>query len=547
VQARKKFGATSCPDYQNGETERREMHVAPDYQNNHSVSDAIKHHAQFSGNRTALVCADERYNWSELDTALNRLANALVALGCAKGTKVCMLLPNGVSSFLLFWATVRAGCVIVPLNPMLDDAALARLATASDGVLLFADGSTRAQVDRIRGALPHVREDGFHLFGEAASGWASADALLANGNPDDPPVRVSPSDPMTIFFTSGTTGTPKGIEHDHFGRLNYCYGFGPGLGINRYSTAICVTPIYASGTMITMLPTLYYGGKVVMVPKFSPAGFMAAVERERGTHSFMVPAMYVSLLQHEDQTADLSSLKVLVSAGQTMPLITRDALAARIPGAGIHEVYGMTEGFFTLAVPEDFALGKRNTVGKPGFLEDIRILDEHDAELPVGEVGEIVAYGPGMMKGYYGRPDLTSEMVWCSPAGRTYLRSGDLGSLDEDGFLYVSGRKKDMIKSGGINIYAADLEEVLLGHPAIGEAAVVGIPHPRWMETPIGVVVLRPGQSASGEDLCEWVNTRLSKYQRLSRVIVRQDFPRATYGKIQKDKLREEYHGLEGG
>lgn len=524
-----------------------EFKVVPDYQNNHLVSDAIKHHAQFSGNRIALVCADERFTWSELNAALNRLANALIALGCTKGTKVCMLLPNGVPSFLLFWATVRAGCVIVPLNPMLDDAALARLATASDGVLLFADSSTRAQVDRIRENLPRVRTNGFYLFGEPASGWANAEALLANGNTDEPRVQVFPSDPMTIFFTSGTTGTPKGIEHDHFGRLNYCYGFGPGFGINRYSTAICVTPIYASGTMITMLPTLYYGGKVVMVPKFSPAAFIAAVERERGTHSFMVPAMYVSLLQHEDESADLSSLRALVSAGQTMPMVTRDALAARIPGAGIYEVYGMTEGFFTLAVPDDFALGKRNTVGKSGFLEDIRILDEQDSELPVGEVGEIVAYGPGMMKGYYGRPDLTSEMIWRSPAGRTYLRSGDLGSLDEDGFLYVSGRKKDMIKSGGINIYAADLEEVLLGHPAVGEAAVVGIPHPRWMETPIGVVVLNPGQSAGADELCAWVNARLSKYQRLSRVIVRDDFPRATYGKIQKDKLREEYGELESG
>jgi acyl-CoA synthetase (AMP-forming)/AMP-acid ligase II len=308
-----------------------------------------------------------------------------------------------------------------------------------------------------------------------------------------------------------------------------------------------VTPIYASGTMITMLPTLYYGGTVVMVAKFTPSDFIAAVVQERGTHSFMVPAMYVALLNQGDTLADLSSLRVLVSAGQTMPQITRDALAARIPGAGIYEVYGMTEGFFTIANPGDFALGKRGTVGKAGFLEDLRILDEDGRELPIGEVGEIVAYGPGMMKGYYARPDLTAETIWLSPEGRTFLRSGDLGYLDADGFLFVSGRKKDMIKSGGINIYAADLEEALLSHPAAGEAAVVGIAHPRWMETPIGAVVLKPGQSASAEELRDWANARLAKYQRLSRVIVREDFPRATYGKIQKDKLREEYARLEAG
>lgn len=522
-----------------------ERGVTPIYHSDHLISDAIAHHARVSGHRTALVSGEECLTWSELDAILNRFANALIALGCPKGTKICMLLPNGIPSFLLFWATVRAGCVIVPLNPMLDDGALARLAVASDAALFFADSSTLAQVEGIRDELTSIPADGFYVFGQETDGWKSAEALIAGAGATKPAVRVDPSDSMSIFFSSGTTGIPKGIEHSHFGRLNYCYGFGPGLGINRYSTAICVTPIYASGTMITMLPTIYYGGKVVMVPKFSPQAFIDVVKNEGGTHSFMVPAMYVSLLQHEDQNEDLSSLQAMVSAGQIMPQITRNALAERIPGVGIYEVYGMTEGFFTLAIPEDFASGKRNTVGKPGFLEDIRILDDEGIELPAGQIGEIVAYGPGMMKGYYGRPDLTAETVWVGSDGRTYLRSGDLGYVDEDGFVYVSGRKKDMIKSGGINIYAADIEEVLLAHPAAGEVAVVGIPHPRWMETPIGVVVLRPGHLASGEEIRDWVNAKLAKYQRLSHVIIRKDFPRATYGKIQKDKLREEYMAIE--
>ena len=520
--------------------------MVPAYQNEHWISDAIAHHARFSAAATAVVCGDERLTWAELDRALNRLANGLLALGCTKGTKVGMLLSNSMPAFLLFWATVRAGCVIVPLNPMLDDAALARLATASDGVLLFANAATLPQIERIRGQLPAVRADGFYLFGAEAAGWQSADALIAEAPETPVRVPIAPDDAMTIFFTSGTTGTPKGIEHSHFGRLNYCYGFAPALGINRTATAVCVTPIYASGTMITMLPALYYGGTVVLIPKFSPAAFVDAVAREGGTHAFMVPAMYVALLQHDHDPADLASLRVLVSAGQTMPQITRDALAGRIPSAGIHEVYGMTEGFFTIALPGDFARGKRNTVGKAGFLEDIRILDAEDRERPTGEVGEIVAYGPGMMKGYYGRPDLTAEAVWCSPEGRTYLRSGDLGYLDADGFLYVSGRKKDMIKSGGINIYAADIEEVLMAHPAVGEVAVVGIPHPRWDETPIGVVVLKPGQAIAAEALRQWANGRLAKYQRLTQVIVREDFPRVTYGKVHKDRLREEYAGLAG-
>lgn len=518
--------------------------MVPYYQNDHLCADAIAHHAKLDGTSIALACEGEHLSYRELDERLNRLANALIGLGCTKGTKICMLLPNGIPSFLLFWATVRAGCVIVPLNPMLDDGALARLTNASDGILFFADTSTCEQVTRIRPQLVKIRPESFFLFGSAGKDWADAERLIESGSAEPPNVKVTPEDSMTIFYTSGTTGTPKGIEHSHFGRLNYCYGFGQALEINRYSVAVCVTPIYASGTMITMLPSLYFGGKVVLVPKFSPATFFEAVEREGGTHSFMVPAMYVSLLQNDERSADLSTLRVLVSAGQTMPTATRDQLAERIPGASIYEVYGMTEGFFTIATPGDFALGKRNTVGKPGFLEDIRILDDQARELPAGETGEIVAYGPGMMKGYYGRPGPTEEAIWLSPAGKTFLRSGDLGHLDEDGFLYVSGRKKDMIKSGGINIYAVDLEEVLAGHPAVGELAVIGVPHPKWMETPVGLVVPKAGHAASADEIEGWVNERLAKYQRLSRIILREDFPRATYGKIQKDKLRDEYRDL---
>ncbi|QKR98351.1 acyl--CoA ligase [Sphingomonas sp. CL5.1] len=493
-------------------------------------------------NRCALVCGEDRLSWGELDCRVNRLANALIDRGCTKGDRICMLLPNGVPAFILFWAATRAGGVIVPLNMMLDDVSLARLAAASSGRLMFADAASAEQIDRIRTRLPDVDDDGFFVFGGDRPGWASAEALAAAGSSAPPAVRLDPSDAMTVFYSSGTTGTPKGIEHSHFGRLNYCYGFGAGLGIGRYTVAVCTTPLYASGTMITMLPTLYFGGTIVLVPKFSPEAFRAAVRREGGTHSFMVPAMYVAILQQDGPDEDLATLGVLVSAGQTMPMAVRDQIAARVPSAGIYEVYGATEGFFTLAVPGDFASGKRNTVGKPGFLEDIRILDEDSRELPRGQTGEIVAYGAGMMRGYVDRPDLTEEVVWTSPEGRTYLRSGDLGHLDEDGFLYVSGRKKDMIKSGGINVYAADLEEVLASHPLVAECAVVGVPHPRWMETPIGVVSLvRDAPADVADEICVWVNARLAKYQRLNRVVARSDFPRATYGKIRKDALREEY------
>ena len=521
--------------------------MLPHYENDYLLPHVIHHNARLYADSCAVVCGAERLSWRELDIATNKAANALIARGLKKGGKVAILSPNAITSFVTFWAVLKAGGVIVPLNGMLDESSLARLADSSDGSFFFAAAAYADLVDAVRDKLPKIAADHFFIFGADRAGWQSGEAFFASGADHAPGVVLAPADGMTIFYSSGTTGTPKGIAHSHFGRLNYAYGFGAAFGINRHSVAICATPIYASGTCITMLPTLYCGGKIVLLSKFAPEAFLSAVEAEGGTHSFMVPAMYVSVLEHtlsserSGREYDCSSWRVLISAGQTMAQATRDALGARFPHAGIHEVYGMTEGFFTIALPDDFALGKRDTVGKAGFLEDIRIIGEDDRELPNGEVGEIVAYGPGMMQGYYARPDLTEETVWCSPAGRTYLRSGDLGYLDADGYLYVSGRKKDMIKSGGINIYAIDIEDVMMTHPAVSEAAAIGIPHPRWSETPIGVVTLKPGAAITESELLAWINERLAKYQRLTQLAIVEDFPRATYGKIQKDRLRAIY------
>jgi long-chain acyl-CoA synthetase len=515
--------------------------MLPHYRHDHLCSDVIYHNARIYPRKDALVCGSDRLTWAELDVSTNRVANALHGLGLKKGDKVCMFMPNSIASFTLFWGVVKAGCVIVPLNVMLDGASLARLINASDGQILFADSTTAQLAEDIRSALINIDDDRYFLFNGARPGWKSAENLVSTGRETAPVVSIDPDDTMTIIYTSGTTGTPKGIEHSHFGRLNYPYGFAAGLGITRYSVSICATPIYASGTWITMLPVMYNGGKIVLLPKFSARDFLDAVEHEGGTHSFMVPTQYIALLQESVDGRDLSTLQVLVSAGQTISQTTRTGLAGHFPSVGLYEVYGMTEGFFTIANPQDFARGKQATVGKPGFLEDIRIVGDDDQELPMGEIGEIVAYGPGMMKGYYGRKDLTEQAVWVSPAGRTYLRSGDLGRMDEDGFLFVSGRKKDMIKSGGINIYAVDLEEVLMEHPAVIEVAVIGVPDAKWTETPIAIVIPAADVDATEEQIRAWANARLSKYQRLSRVVFREDMPRATYGKVQKDRLRSEY------
>lgn len=510
------------------------------YECDYLCMDAIPHNARVHAQRTAVICGNERLTWRELETRTSRVANALHDLGLRKGDKVALFMPNSLALFELFWGVIRSGCVVVSLNTMLEGSALARLTHASEAKALFVDGSTQALVDRIRPELSLIAADHCFTVGQPQGLWRSAQALFDVADNAAPQVRIEPEDSMTVIFTSGTTGVPKGIEHSHRGRMNYPLGFGMGLGIDRYSVAICATPIYASGTWITMFPTMYRGGTVVLLPSFSPQAFLDAVQRERGTHSFLVPTQYIGLLQQPLANWDTGSLKALVTSGQSLPTVVYDALLERFPGTAIYEVYGMTEGFATLAIPEDIARGKRGSVGKPVFMDDIRVIDGDGAEVPVGETGEIVAYGPGMMKGYYNRPDLTAAATWVAPSGRGYMRSGDLGHLDADGFLYVSGRLKDMIKSGGINIYAADLEQVIMRYQGVSEVAVIGLPHEKWAETPIAVVLAKPGVVLDADEVMVWVNERLSKYQRLTRVLIQDELPRATYGKVQKQALREQ-------
>jgi long-chain acyl-CoA synthetase len=504
-------------------------------------TDVIAHNARVFADSTAVVCDDQRLSWRELDQRTNQVANAMRDLGLAKGDKVALFMPNSIALFELFWGIAKAGCVVVSLNTMLEGSALARLANASDAKVVFADSTTCGLVDAVRADFKLIAANRFYCLGAPRDGWQSADPLVSAAPVTRPEIRIAPDDSMTIIFTSGTTGVPKGIEHTHFGRLNYPLGFGMGLQFNRYSVAVCATPIYASGTWITMFPTMYRGGKVVLLPKYSPEAFLKAVQAERGTHCFLVPTQYIGLLAQPLTDYDTSSLKTMVTAGQSLLPATYEALTKNFPGARLYEIYGMTEGFSTLAIPEDIDHGKRGSVGKPAFLEDVRIVDGDGRELPPGAPGEIVGYGPGMMKGYYARPDLTAAATWIGPGGRTYMRSGDVGYLDEDGFLYVSGRLKDMIKSGGINIYACDIEEIFMQHPAVHEVAVIGVPHEKWSETPIAIVIVKPGAVTDAETLKHWANERLSKYQRVSAVVIQADFPRATYGKVQKQALREQF------
>jgi len=503
--------------------------------------DIIAHHARSFGAKTAVICGENRLTWEQFHRRTNQVANALLGLGLRKGDKVCLFMLNSLPMFELLWGTVKAGGVIAPLNVMMAKESLPTMINNSEARFLFADAATHKQVEAIRADLPGVRADGFYCVGHSSPDCLSYAELVEAQSDADPEVDIALSDSMSIIYSSGTTGVPKGIEHSHLARHMYSLGAGPAFGVNRCSTVICSTPLYTNGTWITMEPAIYFGGTVVLMSKFSGRDFLDTVDREGCTHAFLVPTQIIVILSEKAAEGSLKSMRGILSGGAPLTSTTFEELRTRYPQIGIYEIYGITEGFITVAEPRDWDHGKRGSVGKPLFGADVQIINSKGEVLARGETGEIVGWSAGLMKGYYRHPKRTEEMIWRGPRGRTYLKSGDIGRLDAEGFVYVSGRVKDMIISGGINIFASDIEEVFMQHPEVKEVTAIGVPHDKWGETPLLLAIMHPGAKIGEDELAEWGNARLGRYQRVSRCEFRSEFPRATHDKVLKRALRDPY------
>jgi len=508
-------------------------------------TDMIRINAARFRDKPAVICDEDRLSWTDFHLRTNKVANALLAAGLQKGDKVCLVMNSSILMFELIWGVVKAGGVIVPLNRMMAGDGLEATIDNCDARFLFADADMLATIDTMRQRLTKISADRFFAKDQepAVSGWRDAHAFIAPADDSEPDAGLTMYDPMNLIYSSGSTGAPKGIQHSQLARHIYTLGFGPGLEMTRFSVPLCSTPLYTNGTWITMLPAVYLGCTTVLLTKFTAETFLGAIERHGCTHAFAVPTQFIVLLESGRIAGfDTRPLKVLMSGGQAIASDTKEGLARQLPHVRLYECYGITEGFSTLASPEDKTLpGKDKTVGMALFGGELVILDDDGNVLPPGEVGDIAGYGPALMTGYYQNPAATEAMIWRDPRGRTFLRSGDLGYMDEDGYLYIAGRVKDMIKSGGINVFASDIEEVFMQHPAVAEVAAIGIPHPHWLETPLLLAILRKGHTIDAEELCAWGNARLGKYQRVSRVEFRTEFPRATHDKILKRALRDPY------
>jgi acyl-CoA synthetase (AMP-forming)/AMP-acid ligase II len=511
-----------------------------------SLVERMAEHGARQPERLAFAAEDRSVTWGEFDQRIGLVAAALRKLGVGKGDKVAVLSRNSIEAVEAFFGALRAGCCAVPLSGMTAPETQRLLLDDSDAKVLLCSDDCRASLAGVEVALAKLVPGGRIAFDFADPQWQPYEAWLESARGGDTrPAAISPSDDFNIIYSSGTTGVPKGILHSHAMRVGTTrradrWGFRPDT-INIMST-----PLYSNTTMAALLPSIGGGGATVLMRKFDEQKFLELCQRWRVTHAMLVPVQYARLLAYpEFDRYDLSSFVLKLCTSAPLRAELKREILARWPGDMI-EIYGLTEGGAVCILDARKHPDKLHTVGKPSPISDVRIIDEQGKELPVGEIGEVVGRQQVMMTGYYKKPKETEAIYWYDAAGNRFQRSGDLGRFDTDGFLQLLDRKKDMIISGGFNVYAADLEVVLSQHEAVADVAVIGVPSERWGETPIGLVVLKPGCAVDAAALQAWANERLGKNQRLSAIEIRESLPRSPIGKLLKRELRAPYWAATG-
>lgn len=496
-----------------------------------TLPDLVRAHARERPADIAAADAERRLSWSELDALMDRIAARLQQDGFQKGDRTAVAGLNSVEQMAAILGTLRAGGVAGLITNSATGEQMAAMIADAGARHLFLDSSAAASLEGQNvTASDRIAIDGSDA-GTPLTDWIAPEGTAPA------PVAIDPLDGFNIIYSSGTTGTPKGIVHSHAMRWQHIIRGAPAYGPG--AVTILSTPLYSNTTMASFMPTVGSGGQVVLMKKFDARGFLELAERERATNAMLVPVQYRRLMAVEDfDSFDLSSFVMKYCTSAPFPAALKADVLARWPG-GLVEIYGMTEGGAAFILEAHQFPDKLHTVGRPAPGHIAKVIDEEGNELPQGEVGEIVGRSPAMMTGYNNRPDATKAMHWHDSEGNLFYRHGDIGRIDADGFLTLMDRAKDMIISGGFNIFPSDLEGILLADDRVVEAAVVGMPSEEWGETPVAFAVLKDG--ADAEAVRADCNAKVGKTQRITSIRVVDELPRSPIGKVLKRELRDAY------
>lgn len=499
------------------------------------TGDMLRRSAERFPEKPAILWQGQSLSYRELDKAANRLANRLLDDGVAKGAKVGIISRNRTEYGVTFFGVARSGAVIVNVSVLYAADELAYVLDKADIELLFYEDAFREKVDAVRGRLPKIRK--YVCIGGAGED-EGFDAFIESSSDDYPSVEIDEDDPFCMTYTGGTTGRPKGVLCSHRNRNITAHTVMVEEAIDERDVVGIVTPLFHVAALNIMFqPAVLAGATTTLLTKWSVEDF-AAMARETGmTAAFAVPTQLAMVVSDPGfDAANYASWRKISFAGAPMPDWVQQELMAKLPDLAITQIYGQSEMGVLTSLRSWYLPEKLGSIGRQCYNVDVAVIDDTGARVSPGEIGEIASRGENVMLEYYNEPEQTAKF-WRNG----WALTGDVGTIDEEGFITLIDRSKDMIISGGENIYPKEIEDVIYDRPEVAECAVFGIPDDKWGEVPAAFVMLKAGAELDEQTLVDHCAVRLARFKRPRHVEFVDGFPKTPIGKIQKNILKEPF------